>query len=335
MQEQDICPAALKAARKQAKGNRGLTQEELANLIKCSKDTVSRWERGETRRVRAHLRDPLCKALGVEWDALTTPPDPETPETRAMRLFGYTRMQRWVRRHVPPALLLVAKRYGVTPSDVLDIAPLLFLIVAERSLLERRRRLDEMHAIRTDADRKLREITHLVRWVSATYSEVDELLEQEKNSLSKRDIFGDLIELSFLDDLDDDFEGPFVHYVRSLTDGLPQDAVTSIESYIGNRIGTYQVADDTLRELTGIATDEQEEQILDHIRAGRIDLVKCVNTRKQQDEANYRQWLQDALAEAEETSRRELSKWDELLGTSALNTVSDAVATAPQERESR
>ena len=41
-------------------------------------------------------------------------------------------------------LQLVAIRYQVPPQDVLDIAPLLFVIVAERSLLERKQRLWEL-----------------------------------------------------------------------------------------------------------------------------------------------------------------------------------------------
>ena len=72
-----LCPEALKAARKRANGKRGFTQAQLAEEIGCSKDTVSRWERGETSRVRAHLREPLCEVLGVDWDTLTTPPGPE------------------------------------------------------------------------------------------------------------------------------------------------------------------------------------------------------------------------------------------------------------------
>ncbi len=34
-------------------------------------------------------------------------------------------------RHVPSALRFVAERYGIRPRDVLEIASLLFVIVAE------------------------------------------------------------------------------------------------------------------------------------------------------------------------------------------------------------
>lgn len=322
MENDALNPAALKAARKRANGKRGFTQQQLAERIGCGKDTVSRWERGESRRVRAHLREPLCKALGVEWEALITPPGP--PETP--RPFGLTRMQRWVSRHVDPALLLVAERYGIRPSDVLDIAPLLFLIVAERSLLERRRRLDEIYAMQEEADRRVSEKSaHLGGIVVARSISADAMLEQEENSLGERDIFGHLIEYEFRGE---DDEGPFVHFVRGLAEGLPRDAVTSIESYGGDTIDNYRVADDTLRELTGVAEDESGVGILDYIRSGGIKFNECLNERRKRDDADYRQWLRDALAEAKEASDRELlERFDE----PTLAAVAESMASASQE----
>lgn len=328
MAEKDtLCPAALRTARKRANGNRGFTQEQLAERIGCTKDTVSRWERGDVCRVRTHLREPLCKVLGVEWDALTTPPDPESHP----RPFGLTRMQRWVSRHVPPALILVAERYGIRPKDVLDIAPLLFLIAAERSLLERRQRLDEIYAIQFEADRRLMGTSaHLGGMVAAGIWYADEMLEQEEKSLRKRDIFGSLIEYEFRGD---DDEGPFVHFVRSLAKGLPQDAVTSIESYGGDTIVRYRVAGDTLRELTGIVEDEEGRQILNHIWWGMIDLGECLSARRKQDEASYRQWLRDALAESKEALLRDKeASLRELIDEYGEEKVSDALAAALEER---
>ncbi len=321
-----IHPAALKAARKRANGRRGLTQEQLAEKIGCGKDTVSRWERGRSRRVRAHLREPLCNALGVDWETLATPPAPEqTPKP-----FGLTRMQRWVARHVPPALLLVAVRYGIRPTDVLDIAPLLFLIVAERSLLERQRRLDEIYATQDEADQKLMEKSeHLGRIIVARSTSANDMLEQEEKSLRERDIYGRLIEYELWEDGD---EGPFVHFVRDLAKGLPEGAVSSIEAFGGDTIDRYRIAEDTLRECTGISGDEEETEILDHIRSGGIDLGKCLRARRERDDVGYRQWLRDESARSEEESRRELI---EIFGESVLRKVSDTVAAASHEREDR
>ena len=71
-----INPKALKAIRKQ----RRMTQQQLADAIRakfkgCTKDTVSRWERGKSLRVRGHLREGLCDVLRVEWEQLTEPPN--------------------------------------------------------------------------------------------------------------------------------------------------------------------------------------------------------------------------------------------------------------------
>lgn len=252
--------------------------------------------------MRAHLREPLCKVLGVKWETLTTPPDSE-PEL--WRIF-LTRMQHRVPHHVPPALSLVAKRYGIRAREVLSIAPLLFLIIAERSLLERRRRLDEISAIREEAQQQLREKSaHLGGLVAAFNYSGDDLLEEEDKSLRERDVFGGLIEYEFWKD---DDEGPFVHFVRGLTEGLPQDAVTQIESDGGDMIVNYQIADDTLRELTGITEGEEGEKILKCLRSGGIDLDKCLSTKEKMTEADYRQWLRDAQAEAEEAREHELTE---------------------------
>ncbi|MYA89624.1 MAG: helix-turn-helix transcriptional regulator [Boseongicola sp. SB0662_bin_57] len=305
MNERDaICPEAVKAYRKRANGKRGFTQQQLAEKIRCSKDTVSRWERGETSRVRAHLREPLCKALGVKWDVLTKPPDLETTE----RPFGFTRMQRWVSRHVPPALLIVARRYGIRPMDVLDIAPLLFLIAAERSLLERRRRLDEIWKMRDEASQGLVERSaHLGAIVAAASHSAENILEEEEKSLRQRDVFGHLIEY---ERRRDDDEGPFVHFIRCQAEGLPQDAVDSIESHGGDTVASYRIAGDTLGDLTGIVAGEEDgDEILDCIWSGDIDLNECLKARQEQDESGYRQWLRDAQAEANEASMRELTEW--------------------------
>lgn len=313
-------PAALKAARKQANKKRGFTQEQLAERISCSKDTVSRWERGKTCRVRAHLREPLCKVLGVEWDKLTKPPilEPDLAE------LGLTRIQHPVPQYVPPALHLVAKRYGVTRMEVLSIAPLLFLIIAERSLLERRRRLNEIYSVREEAEQRLREKSaHLGGLVTVFNYSGDDLLEEEEKSLRERDIFGNLIEYE-LGAMLDDHEGPFVHFIRSLMEGLPQDAVTDINGE--DMIESYQIADDTLRELTDITEDGEGSEILNQIRIGGIDLTKCLNAKEKLSDTDYRQWLKDARTEAEESRRKEIEKIFE-------KQTSRIIANTSQERK--
>ena len=126
--------------------------------------------------------------------------------------------------------------------------------------------------------------------------------------------------------------GPFVHFVRDLAKGLPEGAVSSIEAFSGDTIDRYRIAEDTLRECTGISGDEEETEILDHIRSGGIDLGKCLRARRERDDVGYRQWLRDESARSEEESRRELI---EIFGESVLRKVSDTVAAASHEREDR
>lgn len=80
------------------------------------------------------------------------------------------------------ALALVARRYGVTRQQIVEIAPLLFALVAEQSLCERRKWLD---AYRGDAAP-----SHLLRSLRGPFDEDDQnVLNAEDRSIDKRDLF--------------------------------------------------------------------------------------------------------------------------------------------------
>ena len=298
-----INPQALKAARKR----RGMSQEQLANAIReiakgCTKDTVSRWERGKSRRVRPHLRKALCDVLRVKWEQLTQPTD------QPKDILGDATTKVSITKDVRTSLQLVAERYNVRPRDVLHLAPLLFLIVAERSLLERKRRLQEIDAALQEVEQKLFDnCAHLGGIITARSVSAEEQLGEEEKSLSKRDVLGRTIKYDYWKEGD---EGPFVHFVRDLAKDLPKDAVASIDSFDGDMIEKYQIADDTLRECTGISEEEQPSQkLLDYIRCGVIDFAECLRVKGNGDDENYRQWLSEELSRAEAESRRRLEEF--------------------------
>ena len=312
-----IHPEALKAARKR----QGMSQEQLADAIGCTKDTISRWERGASGQVRYRLREPLCQTLGVRWEKLTEPPKPVSGRP------GDVRIDQPIGTWANASLHLVAERYNVRPRDVLELAPLLFLIVAERSLLERERRLDDFRTKLHEADETLDgEGAHLRALVGAPTIAFGDRLVQEERSISERDIFGRLIEYPYWNT---DYEGPFVRFVRGLTEDLPHDAVDDIQSDAGNTIDWYRIADDTLRECTGISDDDPEdvekwgERILHHIHCGTIDLTECLRVKRNRDQAGYRQWLLEGLAESEERDRIALQA---LLGQDLIERVEKAIA---------
>ena len=296
-----IHPEALKAARKR----QGMNQQQLADALKCTKDTVSRWERGATKSARSHLRKRLCKTLHVSWEKLTTPP--EQTDSKQEGILG----RKWIKWAAPTrvrtALQLVALRYNVKPNEVLELAPLLFLIVAERSLLERRRRLEEIYAVYAEMEAKvMRNAAHL-GGILAVHGSADDQVNEEEKSLAEGDVFGRLIKNPYRMDED---EGPFVHYIRDLAKGIPEDALASIDTLDGDTIRSYQIADGTLHECTEISEDdEQGERLLDAIRYGSIDLAECRRAKRDRDEAGYRQWLLEELRRVEEEKER---LWKEL-----------------------
>ncbi len=196
----------------------------------------------------------------------------------------------------------MAERYGVHPRDVLELAPLLFFVVAERSLLDRRRRVEGIYAVFDEGEERLRnDAGHLDRILPICRGRADEMLSQEEESIAKGDIFGRLVQSEDWYRRD---EGPFVTFVQKLAEGLLEDPMEFIGSSFGDIPNWYVVAEDTLRECTGLSGDEQwEDEILSHIRNGDIDLAECVRAKRDRDEAGYRQWLSDAAIRAEERAR--------------------------------
>ncbi|MYD93241.1 MAG: helix-turn-helix transcriptional regulator [Chloroflexi bacterium] len=302
-----INPQALRAARKRRK----LSQQQLADAIRCTKDTVSRWERGKSSRVRSHLREPLCKTLHVTWDQLTGPAEPAGGASAYLN----PTIRVSIAEHARVSLQLAAARYGVRPQDVLDIAPLLFVIVAERSLLEREQRLRELRDAIAHTESELSgHFRHLGGFIAVRDADGEDLLWEEEDALANRDVFGNQFE-----------EGPFIEFIRKLAKGLPKDAVGSIESTNGgSTIGRYIIADDILRDITGISgEDEESQRLLDHIRAGLINLAECVRAKRGSDEGQYRHWLIEELARADAESQR---RWEEFchglgLSPDAINDV--------------
>ena len=261
-----IDPDALKAARER----RGLTQSQLAGTIGCGKDTVSRWERGHSLRLHPHHRESLCAALGVGWPALAdagsgAPDGISGDDARA-------------------AFRLAAERYGVGVRDVMEAAPLLFAVAAERSLTERRQRLD---AARAEAESAGRALADKAPWLGRA---VAEAVRKEEKSIAENDISGRLVGAE--GDGDDD-GGPFARYLRDLAKDLPESAAALF-------------APAPEKDDEPAATWDESEgrrRLMPHFRAGRVAVGDYLRARRERDEAGLRQWMSEALARAEREAR--------------------------------
>ncbi len=73
---------------------RGLTQEKLADLVNVARQTVVKWESGESAP-DLEMADKLARALEVTLDDLVNTPEGEISESRALKgkhLFGTVTM---------------------------------------------------------------------------------------------------------------------------------------------------------------------------------------------------------------------------------------------------
>lgn len=297
--EKTINPEALRKARK----DRRLTQMELAEKCKCSKESISRWERGEIDNVRSHSREKLTKALGVEWEQLTRPPvDKDESEQFSTRVTVNVR----IGREVPNAFTLVCLRYGLNVAGVIELAPLLFLLIAEKSLAHRRKKLQEI--LDRDSPEDDQEAAPHLRTDLFRSSTAEDALHSEKESISKRDIFGKHIELENYSGEDGEGLNPFLNYLTNFMEGIPDNLVT-LDNWWDNI--SYTIAEDTLREVTGIeGKTDPEEHILDLIRGGDINLRKVLTSKKDLSPEDYSNWLREQVANVK--SRRQ--KWEDSLG---------------------
>lgn len=301
-EESMINPMALKAARKRM----NMTQEKLAEAVKCTKDTVSRWERGTNRNVRSRYRDSLCSALRVEWEQLSG----TIEEKGAIPRHQPGRTKVTIDMNLRNSLQLVAERYSISLHDVINLAPLLLVIAAEKSLVWRRNRLVKIDSELTEMEEKL---THLSERLGETLAvrgtDIENSLFEEGESLKNRDVFGHSISGSNAlwnrNDDPEDPHGPFIDFVREFMKDIPNEAVRWICSLNGKMVNDYMIASDTLNNSIGLSPDEEKDlEILYWIfREGTIDLRQCLRTRQERDESGYREWLSEQVRKANEGQR--------------------------------
>jgi len=247
-----INPATLKHLRKL----RGLSQQGLAKRVNCKKDTISRWERGLHLDVRGHkVREELAQALHVKWPVLTEPIKSGLTEDKPKTL------KVKVSRSLNNKLVLLESRYrlaGLRRSDIIELAPLLFLIAAEGSLLKRSRKLPIV-------ENAINEANEAMPHHELQREGLDEMLEAEKESIANNDITGVLGSGGIGDD-------PFFQHIRDLAEGIPESALSQLtyEPNLGEF--SYELADETLRWKTRLTDSAADKKKVEMFRAGSLDL---------------------------------------------------------------
>jgi transcriptional regulator with XRE-family HTH domain len=237
----NISGRALKEERKR----KGWSQNELSEATRPRVDvsTISRIERGQPTRTRTNTLSALANALGVKPDVLCTRIEMDRD---VMKL----RIETAARN----ALALVARRYGVSRENIVGVAPLLFFIVAEQSLRQRREDIVALRAS-TDALRDLqREFPHL----PLTSPVEEEAFTREEKSIEVRDLFGRKVfdgarpsEVYAYLDYDEESENPFINFLRRNLAAISSSEVVESVQWAAGFSPRYEICADEAVEIFG------------------------------------------------------------------------------------
>ncbi len=248
-----IDPESLKTLRAQ----KGWSRQKLADGSNVSARQIARIEASKTSvDVRENTVIRLSRALRVDREVLVgdKPLEPvqQVPQTNADIQLG-TRVSPQVRL----AFDLVRHRYGPSHNDLINLAPLLFVLLAEGSLAWRRQYVDEVE----EAMDRLSAFGEKRRHLYFTHHQAN--LEfgfwAEKESIDAADLRGDTLRNRDDDNLDFAYEAlyevsPFADYLCKLSEDLGISGIVNFGSGVADEPwGTepYQVCENELNEITG------------------------------------------------------------------------------------
>lgn len=121
----------LEEFQKQLK-RKNLSQAKLAKLVGASANTFSNWSK-EGHEARKSLVDRVALKLECSVQDLTEVSTSSDPKDDRVRVSHYVELD------------LIAHYYGVTPSLILELAPVMFDVIASRALKDRRDQVTEWY----------------------------------------------------------------------------------------------------------------------------------------------------------------------------------------------
>ena len=249
----EINPQSLRALREAKR----LSRRQLAAKSRVSERQLARLE-SSRKAVRSTTFKRIAEALGTDSKKLSgaSPlPAPAPPEDVHVGL------------RVSPQLRLaydlVRLRYGPTRKQIVELAPLLFVLLAEGSLAWRKKRVGEVDELA----HRLHELGKDSQLYFAKYVEdvCEAAVEIEKTSIRSADVLGDTVrgeDYLYQRFTEDDLYGvvPFADYLCNLAEDMgiegivdfypnDSDATVGYDTIWGAE--PYEVCRDCLAELTG------------------------------------------------------------------------------------
>ena len=183
-----------------------MTRKELAERSGIAERTIQRLENEpeKSQKTREDTLNRLAKALSVELGVLIG----ELPLHESVKAPDSDSKRVPISAQVAPkarlAYDLLKRRYGVSATEIINMAPLFFALLAEGSLAWRREKLKEAY----EAIDRLEQIDGFWRGgLSGAESYMNEGIAAEENSIDKADLFGEHL-FSDASVLMDDFFDP-------------------------------------------------------------------------------------------------------------------------------
>ena len=285
-----INPETLKKLRK----NKGFSQQTLADESGVAKKTIARIEGGKGGETRGSTMRELAKTLRVKPEVLTKEPDFEAAHDEEIRKkYGWGVLKPRLRLDGDDVIAydLVQDRYGVGIYDLIKVAPLLFTILAEQSLANRRRRLEEMEA----AFEHFPE--HLIprSWLD---------LAAERASISQRDIFTrhidehELNESYYNEDVRNPFNDFLIEQAKSLSpnnDAIDHEEIHNFGNF--DDLPSFNLFESYRKSLTGGSRRADYALSRGRVRIGQIP--KELRGEDENVTAVRVKWMEERVSEEE------------------------------------
>ena len=257
-----IDPERLNTLRKEKR----LSRLQLAERAKISERTIQRLENEPHRsqKTQEHTLNSLAETLGVEPGVLTG--ELPLPESDEMPADNPDRVQ--IGAQIAPktrlAYDLIKRRYGVNVTEIINMAPLFFALLAEGSLAWRREKLKEAEEV----------ISRLWK-IDGFWSGGSAYIEHgwnegaggEEDSIGRTDLFGEHLDDDMGKPFDSSKNNPFTYYLRKLANEL------NISGIVGVDKGVLNIASDFKFPHYNICNDE-----LDRIANHSLDAKRTLET---------------------------------------------------------
>lgn len=304
-----IHPETLRKLRQQRK----LSQHDLAERSSCSVAQISRWERGKSSNAHRSSMLRLAKALGVKEDVLIQPPASDAKDSAdAFYDSDGVQLNVRVRRDTRTAMEVVGGLFGVTWSEIIELAPLVFLATAKGSLEERKAAVE---SIEQERDRVLADIVRAAPHLAPDFHVETYLAEAaiavEKKSIESRDVFGPDLSFREYDVEEDPEEAPYVIFLRKLL-GDWNEKIFVIHPGGYGYAPSYSVTEEFLKETYGVTGDsEVNKRILHYLVCGEIDLRSLRAKKDALSESEFSTWLEDTCENTRQVLEKRLEKRSE------------------------